>query len=158
MKILEAQNAVLTNYEVYIHLIESETRFSSRHKKEHRRPPKNYQAVTKDVANYCRTYPNPLSQKPLTYTKDSLAQLLGRLAEFGLAKGEVLMLANLRPTELPGLHVCIEEIAERFTEEQQTQILEAVVEVLGAFPASEEQAEEYGDEEVTDSIENGNAS
>lgn len=49
MKIIEAQNAVLTNYEVYTHLIESESRFSARHKKEHRRPPKNYQAVTKDV-------------------------------------------------------------------------------------------------------------
>lgn len=154
MKILEAQNAILTNHEVYTHLLESETRFSGRQKKEHRRPPKNYQSVTKDVVNYCRTYPNPLSQKPLTYNQDSLAQLLSRLAEFGLAKGEVLMLANLRPTELPGLHVCIEEIAERFTEEQQTQILDAVVGVLGSFPTAEEEPEENGDG-MAESIEDG---
>lgn len=49
MKILESQNAVLSNYEVYTHLVESKARFAERQKKDHRRPPKNYQIVTKDV-------------------------------------------------------------------------------------------------------------
>ncbi|KLU81686.1 hypothetical protein MAPG_00770 [Magnaporthiopsis poae ATCC 64411] len=156
MKILESQNAVLSNYEVYTHLVESKARFIERQKKDHRRPPKNYQIVTKDVIQYCQTYPNPLSQQPSAYDQDSIATLVERLAEFGLSKGEVLMIINLRPTELPGLYVCVEEMAERYSADQQSRMLDIVVQVLGCFPRADgEYGGGEGEEPIADSIENG---
>lgn len=108
------------------------------------------------MIQYCQTYPNPLSQQPSTYDRDSIAPLVERLAEFGLSKGEVLMIVNLRPTELPGLYVCVEEMAERYSADQQSRILDIVVQVLGCFPRADgEYGGGEGEEPIADSIENG---
>jgi hypothetical protein len=48
MKILESQNAVLTNYEVYQHLVEQRRKFSQRGK---RKTPGNLATLVKEVSS-----------------------------------------------------------------------------------------------------------
>jgi len=45
MKILESQNALLSNYEVYQHLVDQK----KRNKAQKRKPPVNYITITNDV-------------------------------------------------------------------------------------------------------------
>ena len=51
--------------------------------------------------------------------------------EAGLYKHEVLMIVNLRPSDLGMFDYIVEECDERFTEEQQQEILAIVEDVLG---------------------------
>lgn len=100
------------------------------------------------LLQYMRTNPNPLSQNPLTYTQDSISQLLERLRPYNLAKGEVVMLINLRPASVAALNTIIEDMTERFDEEQQEAIVAAIAEVLGMFPEAEEGQGEQGEGDV----------
>lgn len=50
----------------------------------------------------------------------------------GLYKNEVLMMINLRPTELMVLDIIVEELDERFTPEQQEEIVDIVRNFLGS--------------------------
>ena len=54
-----------------------------------------------------------------------------QLKPFKLMKSEMLMVLNLRPSEIGLLDCVIEECDLRFTEEQQMEILEIVGDVLG---------------------------
>ncbi|KAL4727653.1 hypothetical protein ACLX1H_004338 [Fusarium chlamydosporum] len=141
MKILEAQSAVLTNYEVYQHVSEQRERY----KNAKRRGPPNLETVVREqLLQYLRTNPGPLSQEPLPYTEGCISKLLQRLRPYNLAKGEVVMIINLRPASVAALNTVVEEMSERFNEEQQEDIVNIIAEVLGQFPASEEGAEEGG--------------
>jgi hypothetical protein len=48
-----------------------------------------------------------------------------------LAKGEVLMILNLRPSSVAGLNTAIEDMESRFPENEQEKLLEIIGEVLG---------------------------
>ena len=89
--------------------------------------------------------PGPLSQKPITYTPESIPTLLERLRPFDLSKGEVIMILNLRPDSVPALNTIIEDMAERFTEEQLDEIVNIIAEVLGYFEPPAEGGQENGD-------------
>lgn len=52
MKVLEAQNAILTNYEVYSHLAEQKERYTQAKRK----GPPNYETVVREVSQ-CRSHP-----------------------------------------------------------------------------------------------------
>ncbi|KAF4443259.1 RNA polymerase III subunit C17 [Fusarium acutatum] len=138
MKILEAQSAVLTNYEVYQHVSEQRERYKNA---KHRGPP-NLETVVRELLQYLRTNPGPLSQEPLPYTEGCISRLLERLRPYNLAKGEVVMIINLRPASVAALNTVVEEMSERFNEEQQEAMVNIIAEVLGQFPAAEEGAEE----------------
>ncbi|KAF5590126.1 hypothetical protein FPANT_6061 [Fusarium pseudoanthophilum] len=138
MKILEAQSAVLTNYEVYQHVSEQRERY----KNAKRRGPPNLETVVRELLQYLRTNPGPLSQEPLPYTEGCISRLLERLRPYNLAKGEVVMIINLRPASVAALNTVVEEMSERFSEEQQEAMVNIIAEVLGQFPAAEEGAEE----------------
>ncbi|GKT46961.1 DNA-directed RNA polymerase III subunit rpc9 [Colletotrichum spaethianum] len=142
MKILEAQSAVLTNYEVYQHLTE---RKLGQKKRGERRGPGNLEALARELLQYLRTPPNPLSQDPITYQPGCIPQLLEKLRPYDLAKGEVIMILNLRPASVAALNTVIEEMSERFDENQQEEMVNIIAEVLGTFPQEEAQ-EEAGDE------------
>lgn len=107
-----------------------------------------FNLTAQKLLQYMRTNPNPLSQTPLTYTQDSISQLLERLRPYNLAKGEVVMLINLRPASVAALNTIIEDMTERFDEEQQEAIVAAIAEVLGMFPEAEEGQEEQGEGDV----------
>lgn len=145
MKVIESQSAVLTNYEVYQHIVDQRERYKKNNK---RRGPPNLETVVRELLQYMRTHPNPLSQDPSTYTQDSISQILERLRPYNLAKGEVVMLINLRPASVAALNTIIEDMTERFDEEQQEAIVGAIAEVLGMFPEAEEGAEEQVEEDV----------
>ncbi|KAF5631867.1 RNA polymerase III subunit C17 [Fusarium tjaetaba] len=140
MKILEAQSAVLTNYEVYQHVSEQRERY----KNAKRRGPPNLETVVRELLQYLRTNPGPLSQEPLPYTEGCISRLLERLRPYNLAKGEVVMIINLRPASVAALNTVVEEMTERFSEEQQEAMVNIIAEVLGRFPTAEEGAEEEG--------------
>ncbi|CAG8970896.1 hypothetical protein HYALB_00000875 [Hymenoscyphus albidus] len=138
MKILEAQSATLTNYEVYTHLLDQEERFASRTKArgprappvEHR--PSNLKTVTKELLNYLREAPSPLGSNPLPYNENTIKKLLEGLRPWNFTKGEILMILNLRPSKPENLNTIIEEMESRFPgDEEQEQILNVIGDVLG---------------------------
>ncbi|TWU79015.1 hypothetical protein ED733_008385 [Metarhizium rileyi] len=135
MKIIEAQSAVLSNYEVYQHLTDQRDRYKQ---KKHRGPP-NLETV---VREYLRTAPSPLSQKPLTYTPDVVAQIIEKLSPYELSKGEVVMILNLRPASIAALNTIIEDMPERYSDGQQEEMVDIVADILGQFEVIE--AEESG--------------
>ncbi|KAF4461123.1 Calcitonin gene-peptide-receptor component [Fusarium albosuccineum] len=138
MKIVESQAAVLSNYEVYQHLVDQQDRY----KKAKHRGPSNLQALVHALLEYFRIHPSPLSQNPLPYTEGCITQLLERLRPYNLAKGEVIMILNLRPASVAALNTVVEEMYERFNEEQQEAMVNIIAEVLGQFPVPEEAAED----------------
>lgn len=46
------------------------------------------------------------------------------------------MILNLRPASVAALNTVIEEMAERFNDEQQEEMVNIILEVLGQFEAS----------------------
>ncbi|KAI1322714.1 HRDC-like protein [Xylariaceae sp. FL0255] len=134
MRILEAQNSVLTNVEVYTFLSEQAKTYHA----EKRRGPGNLEMLRGEMLKYFETFPGPLSQKPLPYEVSAVPVLVKKLREFKITKGECIMVVNLRPTGVVALNAVIEEMETRFNEEQQQRILDIIIETLGQFPPEEE--------------------
>jgi hypothetical protein len=76
-----------------------------------------------------------------------LEGLAGANLNQDLAKGEVLMILNVRPSSIAVLSTVIEDMEERFSDDEQAAILEVIVEVLGR--------DEPSGEEAVDSAEGG---
>ncbi|PSS25299.1 hypothetical protein M430DRAFT_33060 [Amorphotheca resinae ATCC 22711] len=132
MKILEAQSAQLTNYEVFTHLTELKAKSNAR--KGNRalgRAPGNLETVVKEILDYFYEAPSPLGSKPFPYDSNTIKRLLARLREFRLTKAEIIMIMNLRPTKPENLNTIIEEMEGRFDDDQQMAIVAAIAEVLG---------------------------
>jgi hypothetical protein len=81
-----------------------------------------------------------LSQKPLPFKPSDIPVLVEKLRPYGLTKTEMIMIINLRPNNAAALNACIEEIMERFNEDQQSEILDVIAQVLGSFPVEPEDA------------------
>ncbi|OTB03441.1 hypothetical protein M426DRAFT_321803 [Hypoxylon sp. CI-4A] len=143
MKILEAQSAVLTNVEVYTFLNNQAKQYND----QKRKGPVNLETLRKEVLQYFESHPGPLSQKPQPYDASVIPELIKRLRLYQITKGEFIMLLNIRPTNIPVLNTVIEEMETRFTSDEQQEILDIVIELLGQFP---EEAEEDGAIETTE--------
>ncbi|MCJ1364351.1 hypothetical protein MMC16_003461 [Acarospora aff. strigata] len=135
MKILETQSATLTNYEVLKHLetIHSTTPEDSNSNNATTMKSGNLETVVKELTDYLLLTPrSPLSlsqQNP--YTSSTIPTLLSALKPYDLTKAELLMILNLRPDN-PGVLDCIvEELDQRFSEEEVGAILGVVGDVLG---------------------------
>ncbi|RDW64911.1 hypothetical protein BP6252_10562 [Coleophoma cylindrospora] len=167
MKILEAQSAILTNFEVYQHLKSQNEKHAALKKstekrlrkendakrkrtgksgqmtssetfdlrnaiKDVTRRPGNLETVVREIIEYLEEAPSPLASKPLPYDENTIRKLMERLRSYDLTKAELLMLMNIRPTNLEGLNVIIQELDLRFPEEEtQYELVGAVVEILG---------------------------
>ncbi|KAI1129841.1 HRDC-like protein [Nemania abortiva] len=147
MRILEAQNAVLTNVEVYTFLSDQAKQYQS----QKRRGPNNLEMLRGEMIKYFETSPGPLSQKPLPYDVNSIPVLLKRLRPYKISKGECIMVVNMRPTSTAALNAVIEDMENRFNEEKQEEILNIIIEVLGEFPPPAEE----GDEDAMETTEDG---
>ncbi|KAL2759664.1 hypothetical protein ACRALDRAFT_1074136 [Sodiomyces alcalophilus JCM 7366] len=134
MKILDSQSAVLTNYEVIHHV----TQVPMGSKRTGRKGPANYETLRKELIQYLTTPPSPLSQKPMPYTEKGIPELMQRLRPYDLAKGELIMIFNLRPANVVALNTILEEMSDRFSEDQQSEIITIVADVLGSFPPAQE--------------------
>ncbi|RDL41258.1 DNA-directed RNA polymeras-like protein III subunit RPC9 [Venustampulla echinocandica] len=148
MKILEAQSATLTNYEVYLHLTQQAERYERREsseksrkggkhgRKDHKDPkdrrPGNLATIVKELLDYLREAPSPLGSQPLPYNERTIKNLLAGLRPWDFTKGEIIMILNLRPTKPENLNTIIEEMEERFpSDTTQAEILKAITDVLG---------------------------
>jgi len=130
MKILEAQSATLTNYEVYTHLIDQRARY--RKKGLRGRRPGNLETIVKELLDYFHEAPSPLGSKPFPYDSKTIRTLLERLRPYDLTKAEILMIMNLRPTKPENLNTIVEEMEERFPgDELQKEIVGVIVDILG---------------------------
>ncbi|KAI0406394.1 HRDC-like protein [Xylaria palmicola] len=146
MRILEAQNAVLTNVEVYKFLSDQAKQYQS----EKRRGPSNLESLRGEILRYFETHPGPLSQKPLPYDVASIPVLLERLRPYNITKGECIMIVNLRPANSPALNAALEEMEGRFSEQQQEEIIGIVADVLGQFPPPPEEGDDDDAMETTE--------
>ncbi|KAI1339913.1 RNA polymerase III, subunit C17 [Xylariaceae sp. FL0016] len=145
MKVLEAQNAVLTNLEVYTFLNDQAKQYHD----EKRRGPGNLETLRRELLQYFETAPGPLSQKPLPYDTSSIPILIKRLRPYNISKGECIMIMNLRPTSIANLNAALEDMESRFSEDSQQEIVDIVVEILGQLP----QPPEEDGEEVMETTE-----
>ncbi|KXX77595.1 DNA-directed RNA polymerase III subunit rpc9 [Madurella mycetomatis] len=157
MKILESQNALLPNYEVYQHIVDQRKRNKAQ---EGRRLPGNAHHVMKEVLAYLRQKPSPLEKQDETqaYNPSVIPRLFERIREANLpselTKGEMLSILNLRPTSVAVLSTAIEDMEERFSEEEQNKIVAIIVEVLGRDDPEPGEGEEVEDDAMP-SVENG---
>ncbi|KAI2463200.1 HRDC-like protein [Annulohypoxylon bovei var. microspora] len=135
MKILNTQEAVLTNVEVYTFLTDQEKKYHD----QKRKGPANLETIRKEVLQYFESSPAPLSQKPLPYDTTAIPEVIKRLSPYEISKGECIMILNIRPTNVPVLNAVIENMEDRFNAEQQQEILEIVTEILGQFPEEPEE-------------------
>ncbi|RYO82307.1 hypothetical protein DL764_009630 [Monosporascus ibericus] len=135
MKVLESQNAVLTNLEVYGFLSAQ----AKEYQEQKRRGPGNLEILRKEVLQYFEAFPSPLSQKPPPFDAAAIPALLQRLRAYQITKGEFAMIFNMRPTNIPTLNAVIEDMEERFTQDEQEDIVNGIAEVLGSFPPPPEE-------------------
>ncbi|KAI9846666.1 MAG: hypothetical protein M1837_003721 [Sclerophora amabilis] len=160
MKILETQSAHLTHYEVLSHLESLRRRHTATAQKRGSSAAMksgNMETVMKEVVDYLHRRPSPLASTN-TYDTNTIRNLFTALQPFDLTKAELLMIINLRPSNLTILDTIIEEMDERFTEAEQEEILRLVGEVLGLDEDSEingnyEEEEEEVNEEMQDVVE-----
>ncbi|KAI1411164.1 RNA polymerase Rpb4-domain-containing protein [Hypoxylon sp. FL1857] len=134
MKILDAQDAVLTNVEVYTFLSNQAKQYQD----QKRKGPANLETVRKEVLQYLESPPGPLSQKPLPFDTTAIPELIKRLRDYDISKGECIMILNIRPSNIPILNTVIEDMEDRFNGDQQQEILDIIAEVLGQFPQEAE--------------------
>ena len=83
------------------------------------------------LLEYFNEAPSPLASKPFPYNENTIKTLLERLRPYNLAKAELLMIMNLRPANAGNLNTVVEEMTERFNDEQIDEMLVIIEEVLG---------------------------
>jgi hypothetical protein len=77
--------------------------------------------------------PSPLGNTPFPYNKNTIRMLIERLRPYDLAKAEMLMIMNHRPTHISHLMFILEDLEERFPEPAtQQEIIDVIEGVLGA--------------------------
>ncbi|KAK0705300.1 RNA polymerase Rpb4-domain-containing protein [Lasiosphaeris hirsuta] len=158
MKIIESQSAVLSNYEVYQHIVEQQ----AKNKRANRRVPGNLATLMTEVVTYLRQKPGPLQDQEKTgaFSPAAIQLLIEKLRQANLgselAKGEVLAILNLRPTCAEQLAAIVDDMEERYTDEEQKKIVAVIAEVLGGNGGAAEGNEAGHDESAVPSIENGN--
>ena len=85
------------------------------------------------VLQYLKSAPGPLSQAPITYGPQCVSDLLTRLRPYELSKGEAVMMLNLRPASVAALNTIVEDMTDRFSAEQQEEMVAIIAQVLGEF-------------------------
>jgi hypothetical protein len=105
--------------------------------------------------------PSPLEKQEETqaYSPAAISQLFEKLREANLpselTKGEIFSILNLRPSSSALLSTAIEDMEERFGEEDQNKIVDIIGEVLGRSETDEGAEGDEMDAEVAPSVENG---
>lgn len=97
-----------------------------------------------------RSKPNPLSQQPVTYSNKCITTIVDKLRPYDLSKGEVVMIINLRPSSVVALNTVLEDMSDRYSEEQQEEMVQIILEVLGQFEPAQAEGEEEADVSMAD--------
>lgn len=141
MKLLDPRSAFLSNHEVEAHLRELSQRqdaliqagsYSTALESE------NLRTIQYELGEYLEREPCRI------YTTDQLAALMQALKHWQLTKVERLMLVNQVPNNRAELEPLVEELSERFDEQQVQDLIDLVIYHLGRRPALDE--EQQGDD------------
>ncbi|BGP40909.1 hypothetical protein JCM10450v2_004914 [Rhodotorula kratochvilovae] len=89
--------------------------------------PQDLHTVTFEALRYLEDPVHPTIRQ----TSDAVASLLDELEELDLTKAERLQIVNLAPTTAVELHICVEDMGERFDEPEQEHLLQLVRSHLG---------------------------
>ncbi|KAJ1821693.1 hypothetical protein LPJ56_001086 [Coemansia sp. RSA 2599] len=146
MEVLDRQQALLSNYEVYLVLQEEDAHHKEITEKRKIRYPENVTTLKFEALQYLNNTPCT------TQTAEQIAELKNVLAEYELTKAEILQIINLRPKTPVELHFIIEECDERFGMEDLEQLAEIVVSSLPRDDDNAEEGEE-GEEDQGDAEE-----
>ncbi|KAF0700176.1 Aste57867_9304 [Aphanomyces stellatus] len=132
MKVLEASEGPLTNFEVMTLL---EERKNGRMERK-----TSSQSVLYAERNWVDSKVlKCLARSPSkTLTEDKIAHFLSMVAGFELTNAEKLQFINHCPMELVDVHLIIEDCAERLTEVQVEELMAITAETLGATDDDEE--------------------
>ncbi|ETV96003.1 hypothetical protein H310_10658 [Aphanomyces invadans] len=130
MKVLEASEGPLTNYEVMTLLEE---------RKNGRMERKTHSTLYAERNWIDSKVLKCLSHSPAkTLTEDKIAHFLSMVAGFELTNAEKLQFINHCPMELVDVHLIIEDCAERLTEVQVEELMAITAETLGATDDDED--------------------
>ncbi|XP_037092786.1 DNA-directed RNA polymerase III subunit RPC9-like [Pollicipes pollicipes] len=117
MEVLDANSAILCNYEVY-ELLQDIKKGSSNKKKKNQL--KNLATITYQTMKF-------LDGTPCKNQSEScIKEFMQAIAKFKLTKSEKLQLLNTRPTSAVEIQLIIDESEERLKDEEVEQILEVV--------------------------------
>lgn len=160
MKVLESSNAVLSNYEVYQHIVDCQAQDTKLERAQ--QMPNDVRKLLIQVRKSLENRPSPLAKQAETgaYNPDSIVLLFERLKQENFksefAKGEILGILNIRPSSTAVLSTVVEDMEERFTEDEQARIVEIIAEVLGHDDPSDEglEADDADKEEDAERIDN----
>ncbi|KAJ2558976.1 RNA-binding RNA processing protein rpp1 [Coemansia sp. RSA 1933] len=141
MEVLDRQEALLTNYEVYKVLKEEEELQKATKSSNKIKHPENVTTLKFEALQY-------LSNSPCTtQSSEQIASAKAQLLEYDLTKAEILQIINLRPKTPVELHLIIEECGERFTMEGLDELLEIILSALPREESDEaDEAAESGEE------------
>ncbi|KAI8970166.1 HRDC-like protein [Mycotypha africana] len=142
MQIKNARSALLSNYEVFRLLEESQATQKRLQKADPTITyPEHLRTVQFELTEYLKETPCS------TQTTEQIANFLNQMSPYNLTKAERLMLLNLRPKDLVGVYLVIEECEERFNEEELEAMLNIIVTTLPRDD-DDEMEEDGGEEEV----------
>jgi hypothetical protein len=139
MEVVNHNAGMLSNYEVYALLQESQTKPSKI--KGPNRGLENLATIAYETNKY-------LSETPCKMQSPKVIEdFLMALRPYKLTRAEKLQLLNLRPMTAVEIHLVVEECEERLTERQVDELLKLVAERLPG-PADEDIADEVKREET----------
>ncbi|RPA83248.1 hypothetical protein BJ508DRAFT_413644 [Ascobolus immersus RN42] len=127
MKVVNARDSFLTNYEVLAHLNATKAKYEEEGKAtgNHAMKAGNLETVMMELRDYLRHTPSA------TQSDEAIESFMSRAAPFQLEKVELLMIINQRPKGLAELDVLVEELESRLSEEQIEELLGLVRECFG---------------------------
>lgn len=131
MEVVDACSAVLSNREVLDLLIKNGKLIAGGHKKKQQT---NLATILYETTSYLES--SPISQTNLSNIAEFLNLLKSQQPAFELSRAEKIQIVNLLPQNATELHLIIDNIEERFTEEQRNYLLELVQTTLKKKPTS----------------------
>lgn len=154
MKIENAREAFLSDFEVLQHLLQVKEQYKiadkrGKHFKKHGPNLPDLEAIVRDTTTY-------LSQQTASrMTEANFAAIMKKLNEYELEKIEKLQIINQLPYSMVHLYAIVEECDTRFTEDQINDILATIATevpppVVEEEPEVEGEAQADGDVEVAD--------
>jgi len=146
MEIVDADSAVLSNFEVLSYLREEKNERSQKQNKNKDRLLTLILETIKHIEN------TPTSLQEEVHVKNFVETLQNLCTEENilLSKNEFIQLLNLRPKSAVEIQLIIDNSEERLTEDQVDKILDIVSTLPGDEEALEDAEQEVGDEEDGD--------
>ncbi|KNE66129.1 hypothetical protein AMAG_10381 [Allomyces macrogynus ATCC 38327] len=128
MQCTNPQVALLSDFEVYQFMSEEGllAPVDNKDKNARRKEPKSLMYLRREVAYYFEK----INKAAPNWTEDQVVAFMRAIQPFKLYKGEKLRLLNVRPKNLVALLLCVDEADERYTPDEQAEMLRILQETL----------------------------